>query len=62
VRKSAGLLIVLGGACVLAWLVLGIGYLHSLTGWQFEAGSMLGPMGIILLLGGVSLARRQKSA
>jgi len=62
VGKSAALLIVLGGAFVLAWLIVGIGFLHRLTGWQLGAGGALGAVGIILFLAGVNIARRRKRA
>ena len=56
------MLILLGMALVGAWLILGIAFLHRLTDWQLEASGTLGPVGILLFLAGVTIARRRKSA
>jgi hypothetical protein len=60
--KAASVLILLGMALVGAWLILGIAFLHRLTGWQLEASGALGPVGILLFLAGVTIARKRKSA
>jgi len=60
--KAASVLILVGMALVGAWLILGIAFLHRLAGWQLEASGGLGPVGILLFLAGVTIARRRKSA
>jgi hypothetical protein len=62
VGKSPALLIVLGGAFLVAWLILGIGFLHRLAGWQLSALGLLGPVGILLVVLGVAIARRRTRA
>jgi hypothetical protein len=62
VGKRAALLIVLGGALVLAWLILGIGFLNRFRGWVAFAGGILGAVGVVLLVIGVTLARMRSRA